>query len=72
MPSVIDFTRCVEKVKDLELQSCEEAFWQHPESAQATLSETAELKATVSRVNSWGRSVEDISMLLSLVAVGQG
>lgn len=67
-PTIVDYSRLVEKIKDLELQSCEASFWDDQHSAHNTLEEASRLKATVARIDSWKRTTEDICTLLDMIS----
>jgi hypothetical protein len=67
-PSVVNYVLLVEKVKDLELESCDESFWADQDAAQRKLSEAAKLKCLIARIDNWRKQVDDIQSMLDIAA----
>jgi hypothetical protein len=67
-PSVVNYVLLVEKVKDLEQESCDESFWADQDAAQRKLSEAAKLKGLIARIDTWRRKVDDIQSLLDIAS----
>lgn len=64
---VINYPELVSKVKDLEIESTQAAFWDDQTKAQQTLLDLNRLKEFVKRVERWGSSRDDVEMLLDMV-----
>ena len=68
-PSIVNYVLLVEKVRDLEQESCDESFWTDQEEAQRKLSEAAKLKGLISRIDTWRKQVDDIQSLLDIASL---
>lgn len=64
---VIDYSRLVESVSDMEQESSQSEFWDDPEAAQLLLSEMNRVKSMIQRVDEWNRIRDDVDVLLEMI-----
>lgn len=63
---VINYPSLLSKVKDLEMESMQPAFWDDQTKAHSVLLELNRLKDFVGRVDRWKTSRDDVEMLLDM------
>jgi hypothetical protein len=68
---VINYQQMKQKLRFLELESSQSAFWDDQSKAQEGLTEISKLKVNIERIEAWKSKVEDLFVYAELIEDGK-